>query len=453
MAGQSVTPFDVTGEVDESTGLLKPVNYKKLIDDFGATPLLPESPDSPGILQRFEKVTGQKPHRFMRREIVISHRDLGKILDSYEKGERFYLYTGRGPSSDSMHVGHSVPFDFTCYLQRVFDCPLVIQLTDDEKLMHSDTITVEDAKRYTKENAKDIIAMGFDPKKTFIFSDLDFVGGAFYLNMCMAAKRITINQIKGAFGFSENNNIGEFHFPATQAAPAFATSFPHIFGKDTNFVSKIPCLVPCAIDQDPYFRVCRDVAERMRYKKPSLIHSRFLPALQGEGTKMSASIDSSAIFLTDTSNAIKKKINSFAFSGGQDTAEKHRAMGGRTNVDIPYKYLTFFLEDDAEIKQIEQQYENGELLTGEIKAKCIQQLQEYVTAFQKRRAEVTDEVLEDFFSRKGLLFRGEPADMVRQAELDAAKAEKEAQEKEAKKKPKEKKAKGTANGVPVRPKE
>jgi len=40
------------------------------------------------------------------------------------------------------------------------------------------------------------------------------------------------------------------------------------------------CLVPCAIDQDPYFRLARDVAPRLSRKKPALIHSKFIPALQ-----------------------------------------------------------------------------------------------------------------------------------------------------------------------------
>jgi tryptophanyl-tRNA synthetase len=35
-----------------------------------------------------------------------------------------------------------------------------------------------------------------------------------------------------------------------QAAPSFSSSFPHIFGGDTS----VPCLIPCAIDQAPYFR-------------------------------------------------------------------------------------------------------------------------------------------------------------------------------------------------------
>lgn len=40
-----------------------------------------------------------------------------KILDLYEAGKKFYLYTGRGPSSDALHLGHLVPFHFTKYLQ------------------------------------------------------------------------------------------------------------------------------------------------------------------------------------------------------------------------------------------------------------------------------------------------------------------------------------------------
>ncbi|CAI7606146.1 unnamed protein product [Penicillium glandicola] len=403
--GQIVTPFDVSGGVDES-GKLLPVDYEKLTREFGATPI------NAALLERFEKVTGHRPHRFMRRSIVFSHRDLSKILDKHEKGEPFFLYTGRGPSSDSMHVGHTVPFEFTKWLQDVFDVPLVIMMTDDEKFMHSQKIEIEDAKRYTKANAKDIIAVGFDMKKTFIFSDFQFIGGAFYENMCRMAKRITINQVKGTFGFNDSNNIGEFHFCATQSAAAFSTSFPHIFGTETKKVASIPCLIPCAIDQDPYFRQCREHAEKMKFKKPSLIHSIFLPALQGPGSKMSASIDSSAIFMSDTPNKIKNKINKHAFSGGQDTAELQRELGGNTKNDIPFQYLTFFLEDDEELERIRADYEGGKMMTGEIKQKCIAELQTYVQGFQERRAQVTDEIMAEYMRPRPLEWKGNPNPVV-----------------------------------------
>ncbi|KAJ5115143.1 hypothetical protein NUU61_000902 [Penicillium alfredii] len=402
---QIVTPFDVSGGVDES-GKLLPVDYNKLVREFGATPISKE------LLERFEKVTGHRPHRFMRRGIVFSHRELNKILDRHEKGQPFYLYTGRGPSSDSMHVGHTVPFEFTKWLQDVFDVPLVIMLTDDEKFMHSQKIEIDDVKRFTKANAKDIMAVGFDPKKTFIFSDFDYIGGAFYENMCRMAKRITINQVKGTFGFNDSNNVGEFHFCATQSASAFATSFPHIFGEDKKKAAAVPCLIPCAIDQDPYFRQCREHAEKMKFKKPSLIHAIFLPALQGPGSKMSASVDSSAVFMNDTPNRIKNKINKFAFSGGQDTAELQRQLGGNTKNDVPFQYLTFFLEDDEELEQIRTAYEKGEMMTGEIKQRCIAELQKYVEGFQERRAQITDEFIAEAMRARPLEWRGNPNPIV-----------------------------------------
>lgn len=65
-------------------------------------------------------------------------------------------------------------FVFVRWLQDAFDVPLVIQMTDDEKFLWKD-ITIEEGNKYAYENAKDIIACGFDPKKTFIFSDFDFM--------------------------------------------------------------------------------------------------------------------------------------------------------------------------------------------------------------------------------------------------------------------------------------
>jgi tryptophanyl-tRNA synthetase len=61
-------------------------------------------------------------------------------------------------------------------LQEAFKVPLVIQLTDDEKFLWKN-LSVEESRRLARENAKDIIACGFDIRRTFIFSDFDYVGG------------------------------------------------------------------------------------------------------------------------------------------------------------------------------------------------------------------------------------------------------------------------------------
>lgn len=58
----------------------------------------------------------------------------------------------------------------------MFDVPLVIQMTDDEKFLWKDNLKdPEETHRLAYENAKDIIACGFEENKTFIFSDFDYV--------------------------------------------------------------------------------------------------------------------------------------------------------------------------------------------------------------------------------------------------------------------------------------
>lgn len=342
-AEQKVTPWDVSGATGED-GSVAAIDYEKLIKEFGTRHIGEE------LLQRFEAVTGHRPHPLLRRGSFFSHRDLDVILTRYEQGKPFYLYTGRGPSSDTMHLGHLIPFLFTKWLQDVFDVPLVVQLTDDEKFLFKPNLTLEDVRRFAFENCRDIIACGFRLEKTFIFSNLDYVGGPFYHNVVRIARCITTNQSKGTFGFNDSDNVGKLHFVSVQSAPSFSSSFPQIFGDKTD----IPCLIPCAIDQDPYFRQNRDVAVRLKLPKPCLIHAKFFPALQGSGTKMSASNPNSSIYMSDTPKQIKDKINKHAFSGGRDTAEEHRKLGGRPEVDVPFQYMSFFVESDDEMAEVEK---------------------------------------------------------------------------------------------------
>ncbi|KDN50365.1 tryptophanyl-tRNA synthetase [Tilletiaria anomala UBC 951] len=388
---QKVTPWDVEGGFVD--GKQVAIDYNKLIKEFGTKQIDAE------LLQRFETLTGWKPHPLLRRGTFFSHRELDKILTRYEQGKPFYLYTGRGPSSTSMHLGHLIPFMFTKWLQDVFDCPLVIQLTDDEKFLFKQELKLEQVQKFAKENAKDIIACGFNPNKTFIFSDLDYVGGPFYHNIVRIARCITANQSKGTFGFNDSDNVGKLHFVSVQAAPSFSNSFPQIYGRKSD----IPCLIPCAIDQDPYFRQTRDVAVRLKYPKPSLIHSKFFPALQGPQTKMSASNELSSIYMNETANQIKNKINKHAFSGGQETLEEQRRLGGNPDVDVSYQYMLFFVDDDVKMRELADDYRAGKLLTGELKKMAIAVLQHVVKTFQDNKVKVTEDVVRNFMDPKRLI--------------------------------------------------
>ncbi|KAK0580639.1 hypothetical protein LWI29_004540 [Acer saccharum] len=168
---------------------------------------------------------------------------------------------------------------------------------------------MEECERLGRENAKDIIACGFDVKKTFIFSNLNYMLTAFLVS---PVKIMSVNKV-----------IHQF-----QAVASFSNTFPRQFPGNDH----LHCLIPCAIDQDPYFRMTRDVAPRIGYLKPALIESSFFPALQGEHRKMSASDPNSAIFVTDSAKVIKKKINQYAFSGGQESVQEHRKLGANLEV-------------------------------------------------------------------------------------------------------------------------
>jgi len=123
---------------------------------------------------------------------------------------------------------------------------------------------------------------------------------------------------------------------------------------------------------------------------------------------MSASDPNSAIFMTDTPNQIKNKINKHAFSGGRETLEEHKRLGGIPEVDVAFQYLSYFEEDDAKLKEIETSYRKGELMTGELKKMAITMLQGYVKGFQERRKEVSDEVMRKYMTPRELEWKGNP---------------------------------------------
>lgn len=95
-------------------------------------------------------------------------------------------------------------------------------------------------------------------------------------------------------------------------------------------------------------------------------------------------------------------MNKYAFSGGQTSVEEHRRLGGNCDVDISFKYLTFFLEDDARLEQIRKDYTSGAMLTGELKQELINVLTPIVTAHQESRKNVTDEVVHQFMTPRKL---------------------------------------------------
>ena len=373
------------------------VKYDKLLEEFG-TQLITED-----LIERFEKVTKKKAHPWIKRGVFFCHRDLNLILDAYEKGEQIFLYTGRGPTSEALHLGHMIPFMFTKWLQDVFDCYLVIQLSDDEKFYFKSN-KFKEIYNLGRENAKDIIAVGFNPEKTFIFSNRDYRLSTPKFEEVIAEinKSINFHTLIKIFGFDEHANVGMIGWPSYQIGAAFSEVYPHLFRK------KALCLIPYAIDQDPYFRLSRDVAKKLKLLSPCSIIGKFIPPLTGNVGKMSSSISQqSTIFLTDNEKEIKNKILKYSYSGGggDGSLKDHQKYGGNVDVDIPCQYLKFFELDDEKLNNIYKNFKEGKITCGETKNLLIEKLTSLIIDHQNKRSKITDDEVDLFYAKDKAMYK------------------------------------------------
>ena len=161
-------------------------------------------------------------------------------------------------------------------------------------------------------------------------------------------------------------------FPAIQIAP--------------TFFERKRCLIPAAIDQDPYWRLQRDFAESLGYYKTAALHSKFVPSLTSLSGKMSASKPETAIYLTDSPEDVEKKVWKFTLTGGRPTLKEQREKGGEPEKCVVFKWLEiFFEEDDKKLKERYYACKNGELTCGECKRYLISKIQEFLKVHQRRR--------------------------------------------------------------------
>jgi tryptophanyl-tRNA synthetase len=366
-----VTPWEVRGRID----------YEKLTREFGTQPLTPE------LLERLRKFTGTL-HPQLERRVFFSHRDFDWILQHYEAGEKFVLYTGRGPSGP-VHIGHMAPWIFTKYLQDKFDAKLYFQITDDERFLYHDNFSMEEPSKWAYENALDLIALGFDPKKTRIILDTKSMGVMYDLAL-QIAKRVTFSTARAVFGFQDSTNIGLVFYPAVQAVPAFLESA--LVGHN------VPCLIPAAIDQDPYWRMTRDVAPKLGYYKPAQIHCRFVPGL-GTGGKMSASMPETAIFTVDSPELAEKKVLA-AFTGGRATVEEQRRLGANPDICSVFAYDYFLFMDEREIENLRYNCLAGNIMCGECKGVLAERVKKFLVEHQEKREKAKDRFEEYLFNPK-----------------------------------------------------
>jgi tryptophanyl-tRNA synthetase len=113
------------------------------------------------------------------------------------------------------------------------------------------------------------------------------------------------------------------------------------------------------------------------------------------GGKMSSSIPASHISLLDDPDEGYAKVKS-ATTGGRDTAEEQRELGGEADKCPVYELYAYLLsgDDDDFAKEVYDECVGGERLCGDCKEQAAVLMREFLEDHQEKREEA-EELLED----------------------------------------------------------
>lgn len=259
------------------------------------------------------------------RNFLIKSRGINEI--DFNNLNKYFLYTGRGPSTSSFHLGHLIGLKLTLSLyQKYFSSnKIFFMLSDDEKIFRDN---IDD--KIMKKNIETTILMlnkiGFNISNTFIKKNSIGLNEKEYSILIKLMNTLSFHQLKNIYG--DKNNIGDYFYFFIQMIPCFL------------YPSKT-CIVVAGEDQDTYFRVARDLARKCKFKPPIILYHKTVFGLDGT-EKMSSSIPSTIpIFIDDTPKQIMKKINSIKYVG-VGTKEELILYGSDLTKDIPYQIIELF---------------------------------------------------------------------------------------------------------------
>jgi tryptophanyl-tRNA synthetase len=344
-------------------GATVPEDYAALMREFGIKP--------------FSELTERipDPHLLMRRGVIFGHRDFDVVLEAMLKGKKYAVMTGLMPSG-RMHMGHKLVIDQLIWYQKrgaeIFLC-----VADLEAYSARD-ISFEESKRYAiEEYLANYIALGLDLGKCRVYfqSKNDSVKHLAYI----LAKEVNFSEMRAIYGFANESNIAHIFYPMIDAADILHPQLE-------EFCGPCPTVVPVGIDQDPHLRLARDVAARVQkqfnFIPPSSTYHRLIPGIKGG--KMSSSRPESAIFLTDSVEDAKWKIEN-AFTGGRATAEEHRRLGGQPDICVIYAlYVYQLIPDDEKLLEVRRACTSGEMVCGECKAMAMDLMSNFLRSHQAK---------------------------------------------------------------------
>ncbi len=272
------------------------------------------------------------------RSLGIAHNHISIL--TYHRGfdtvdfssDTYFIYTGRGPSKAEFHIGHLPALKLCLELQKHLTEKIEFMIADDEKIFR-DGIDINTMTENVNATLKQLGALGFNSTNTHFRINSDGFSSSEYEILISIMRIVSINTLNHIFG--EKQNLGEYFYPLVQILPCFSKSRK--------------CIIVAGIDQDPFFRLARDIARRLNYHPPVIIYTKSVPGLDGSA-KMSTSVPSSLpIFLGESNNSVSEKISKIKVVGAGSLDELFE-KGADLTKDVPYRLLTIF---DSNIQNVE----------------------------------------------------------------------------------------------------
>ena len=308
-------------------------------------------------------------NRYFRRRIIFAHRDFNLILNAIEKNEPWAVMSGIKPSGP-FHLGTfttaSEIVEFQKMGGRAYYCIADIESWEDNGIPY------EEAYNTAIDNLADILALGLDPDRAYIWlqsrerivKDVPF----------KVARKITNAWLKDMYGDKE---FGLYMAALVQVGDIL---LPQI--KD----EPMPTVVPVGLDQAPHLRLTRDLTDiyYKKFFKPGSTYHRLLPGLDGSD-KMSKRNPNSYFTFDEELDSIKSKVNK-AFTGGRGNAEEQRRLGGETDKCMIYRILMYgFEQDDKVLTDLYQDCRSGKILCGSCKKRAIETVLSYIKNHRERK--------------------------------------------------------------------
>lgn len=338
-------------------------DYSRLQSEFGIEPLAP-------LVSRFKRPS---PH--ISRGIDFGQRDLGRILDAVDNHKPFAVMSGIKPDG-VFHLGNKMTADDMIYFQSLSKKATVYYAIADVEAYADNGLSYQESSKTAVRNVADILALGLDPDRAVVYKQSEEMK---VMKMSTIFSRgVTNNMLKAIYG---ERQIGLYMSALIQAGDILMPQLPELGGPK-------PVLVPVGADQDPHIRLCRDLAARydseFGFIPPSSIYHKLQLALTG-GQKMSKRIPESGFTLDDTSAEASGRIR-VAFTGGRDTVEEQRRLGGRPDICPVYDLYRFhFAKDDEHSERVHRECAKGVRLCGECKQEAIGLVKGFLADHHKKR--------------------------------------------------------------------